>query len=397
MITTITDRRALDDLRREWTELLLASVHPTVFLSWEWMMTWLDRADVRGTPCVLMARQPDDRLIGLAPLFLARPHGPLGLRSVRFMGTGVGADHLAFLVRAGVHTGAGVHAGAGVATDVTRALAAHLAAMREWDVLELMRMDAAGAASVADALGATAGVAHTIVEADRCPFVPLPKTWDEYLAMIGPHRRSELGRQGRRLEKQGAIQIRRAETAAQRDEIWDALLHLHQVRRDAVAGGQSAFVTASTRAFHDAFSRIALERGWLRLYLMTLDGRPVATECAYSIGGRVTDYQGGFDMALAKFGVGTVLTGHAIREAVGEGAVEFDFLRGAEQYKQQRWAAQVRVDMTVTAWRRHPRVTAMLAARRWARIARDRLRARPTHADGDAAATPGAGSSTDGA
>jgi CelD/BcsL family acetyltransferase involved in cellulose biosynthesis len=387
MITAITDRRALDDLREEWTELLLTSAHPTVFLSWEWMMTWLERADAHGTPCVLLAREPEGRLVGLAPLFLAGPRGPLGLRSARFMGTGVGADHLTFLVRAGVY------AGAGAATDVTRALAGHLAAMREWDVLELMRMEASSAATVADVIGAEAGVAHTLVEADRCPFVPLSKTWDEYLAMIGPHRRSELGRQGRRLDKQGAVQIRRAETAAQRDEIWDALLHLHQVRRDAVAGGQSAFVTESTRTFHDAFSRVALDRGWLRLYLMTLDGRPVATECAYSVGGRVTDYQGGFDMALAKFGVGTVLTGHAIREAVGEGAVEFDFLRGAEQYKQQRWAAQVRVDMTLTAWRRHPRVTAILAARRWARAARDRLRARPAGADAPVAL----GTSSDGA
>jgi CelD/BcsL family acetyltransferase involved in cellulose biosynthesis len=235
-----------------------------------------------------------------------------------------------------------------------------------------MRMDAETAAIVSAAIEASPGVEHSSVEADRCPFVPLPNTWDAYLAAIGPHRRSELGRQGRRLEKEGVVQIRRAETAAQRDEIWDALLRLHQVRRDAVAGGQSAFVTESTRAFHDAFSKVALERGWLRLYLMTLDGRPVATECAYSIAGRVTDYQGGFDMALAKFGVGTVLTGHAIREAVNEGAVEFDFLRGAEAYKQQRWAAQIRVDMTVTAWRRHPRVTSILAGRRWARALRDR-------------------------
>jgi CelD/BcsL family acetyltransferase involved in cellulose biosynthesis len=383
MITTITDRRAVAGLREEWNELLLASAHPTVFLSWEWMTTWLERTDSRGTPWVLAARDAGGRLVGLAPLFVSRSGAPFGLRTVRFMGTGVGADHLTFLARAGAEP------------DPTRALAQHLAAMPGWDVLEFMRMDGAAAATVAEVVGASAGIGHAAVEADRCPFVPLPRTWEEYLAMIGPHRRSELGRQGRRLEKEGVVQIRRADTAAQRDEIWDALMHLHQVRRDAVAGGQSAFAIDSTRAFHDAFSRIALERGWLRLYLMTLDGRPVATECAYSIGGRVADYQGGFDMALAKFGVGTVLTGHAIREAVSEGAVEFDFLRGAEQYKQQRWAAQIRVDMTLTAWRRHPRVMVVLAARRWARLARDRYRARQAAPATSSATASAAGSGTE--
>ena|SRR5438105_11909593 len=53
-------------------------------------------------------------------------------------------------------------------------------------------------------------------------------------------------------------------------------------------------------------------------------------------------YLSGFDPALARFSLGTLLVGHAIEEAVREGAEEFDFLRGQEDYK-YRWGAKDRL------------------------------------------------------
>jgi CelD/BcsL family acetyltransferase involved in cellulose biosynthesis len=56
---------------------------------------------------------------------------------------------------------------------------------------------------------------------------------------------------------------------------------------------------------------------------------------------RAYDYITGFDPDLAALGLGTVLIGCAIQTAAEEGAREFDFLRGREDYK-YRWGAQDR-------------------------------------------------------
>jgi CelD/BcsL family acetyltransferase involved in cellulose biosynthesis len=375
-VSVATDAAAVHALKSEWTELVLRSARPSIFLTWEWMTTWLARQTDGGTPFVLLIRErPGGALIGLAPLYRPRPAAPLALRALRFMGTGVGADHLAFVSHRDHEE------------TVTRTLADQLLAARFWDLLEFPRLEGTFAAGLTRSIDALGGghVATALVSADRCPFIPLPRTWEAFAAMLGPHRRSELGRQRRRLEKEGAVAITRIATADDFRDAWGALLGLHQTRRDAVADGHSAFVVEATRAFHEAFARAALARGWLRLYLMRLDGRPIAAEYALSFGGRVTDFQGGFDMTLARFGVGTVLTAYAIQDAIAEAAVEFDFLRGAERYKQERWAAQVREDLSLTAWRRQPRVELTLAARRWGRRLRDAVarRGRPA---GEAAA-----------
>jgi CelD/BcsL family acetyltransferase involved in cellulose biosynthesis len=85
--------------------------------------------------------------------------------------------------------------------------------------------------------------------------------------------------------------------------------------------------------FHQEFSQIALNRDWLRLYVLRLDGEPVA--CLYGFLYRRTFYfyQSGFDAKYHAYSVGLVAMGLAIQRAIEEGADEYDLLHGNEAYK----------------------------------------------------------------
>ena len=50
-----------------------------------------------------------------------------------------------------------------------------------------------------------------------------------------------------------------------------ALAAYHASRYEG-RGGSTAFRTAAVRAFHEAATQDALERGWLRTYALRLDG-----------------------------------------------------------------------------------------------------------------------------
>jgi CelD/BcsL family acetyltransferase involved in cellulose biosynthesis len=63
--------------------------------------------------------------------------------------------------------------------------------------------------------------------------------------------------------------------------------------------------------------------------------------------------------AWLSLGVGQLIVGGSIQEAIRAGHAEFDFLRGDEQYKTQ-WAEQSRWTVTVRLFDRRP---ASLAAR----------------------------------
>lgn len=366
-VSVLTDRERLHAMRGEWADLLPASRHHSVFLTWEWMTVWMHEYHSRGRPYIVLVRRVRDGLLaGLAPLYETVTPRPFALRLLALMGTGAGADHLAFVFRRDMET----HA---------RAALAEFLISVQWDALDCPHLDEDTARWLLESVaGSGRGkFAHSAGVADVCPFVPLPGTWEEYLRTLSSNARKDLGRRWRRLQEHGDVAIQRVQALDELDRAWDVFFRLHQERRQAV-DGRSAFAAGRVGAFHKAFMRSAAERGWLRLYLMRVGEQYVAAEYCLHVGSRVSDFQTGFDMRWSRYGVGTLLVAHAIKEAIAEGAREFDLLRGGEEYKQQRWGASLRRDMSLLIWRRRPRVAMHIATRRWTSIVKSHLRQRLT-------------------
>jgi CelD/BcsL family acetyltransferase involved in cellulose biosynthesis len=78
-----------------------------------------------------------------------------------------------------------------------------------------------------------------------------------------------------------------------------------------------------------------LERDWLRLYCLEVDGEIAAMSYCYRFRNRVFLMQSGYDPALSRFKPGNVLLGYALEHAMAEGNEVFDFLRGDHRYKQE--------------------------------------------------------------
>jgi len=71
--------------------------------------------------------------------------------------------------------------------------------------------------------------------------------------------------------------------------------------------------------------------------------RIVAIFYGFGFGDTFYYYLSGYDPALEKLSIGTLIVAHAIEEAQREGAATFDFLRGAEEYK-YTWGAKDRMN-----------------------------------------------------
>ena len=93
--------------------------------------------------------------------------------------------------------------------------------------------------------------------------------------------------------------------------------------------------TAPKAAFHREFAAQALARGWLELWILEVDERPVAARYDFLAGGRWFAYSAGRDPAWSRESVGLVLRAHTIRTAIERGATECRLLRGDEAYKER--------------------------------------------------------------
>jgi CelD/BcsL family acetyltransferase involved in cellulose biosynthesis len=186
------------------------------------------------------------------------------------------------------------------------------------------------------------------------PFVELAEQdWEEYLAGRSRQLRSQLGRKLRSLRKKHDVQFRR--TRSSEDVAGDLgnLFKLHDARW-AERPDASAFSDPAVRAFHLEFATAALQRGWLRLTTMEVDGAPIAALYGWLIGGRWSYYQAGFDPAWSRQSPGFLLLAETIREAIEDGASEYDMLLGEEPFKRRFATSSRRVCTVVLAPRGHP-------------------------------------------
>ena len=176
--------------------------------------------------------------------------------------------------------------------------------------------------------------------AEVCPTLLLPASFDQYVKSLGKNMREQIKRYPKRLEKNFSVEIELAQTPEQVEDFLRDLFELHGKRWRA-RGQTGVLVLPSRQKFHCALCHDFLARDWLRLWRLKLDGRAACVLLCYFWGGKYWFFIGGFEPELQKWSVGTCLFARVFEQAISEGASEFDFLRGAEEYK-YRFGAQDR-------------------------------------------------------
>ena len=332
----------LDATPEEWGRL--AERAGNVFATPEWLTLWWRHFGDEREPH-LQAVRDDERLVALLPLYLWRRRAP---RTLRFMGHGP-SDVMGPVCAPEDRP---------VAAKALERLLAH----GGWDVLLAERLPSA------DVLPPSLGARE--LQTEPSPVLAIQGTsWDEFLAAKSSNFRQQVRRRERKLAEEHGLSFRLADDPARLDADLDVLFRLHEARWGAEGSGA---LRERRSAFHREFAPLALERGWLRLWLLELGGRPAAAWYGLRFAGRELFYQAGRDPALEKQAVGFVLLVHTVREAMNDGMREYDFLRGGEGYK-DRFTDDTTVVRSFAAGRGPLGRAAVTVAPRARRLLRGRL------------------------
>lgn len=295
----------LDSLESEWREL--ADRSRNLFATWEWMTVWWQHFGAGKQLLLQECRDDDGRLRVLLPLYRSRT-GPV--RLLRFLGHGAG-DWQGPIFAPG---------------DEASAYAAWqrlASATSGWDLLLAEQLPAEH--------GWSERLSARVLRREGAPVLWFHgRSWDDYLAGRSANFRQELRRRERRLRREHDIAFRFCDDAARLDDDLTTLFRLHDARWPGIASD----ALSGTRAeFHRSFAHAALERGWLRLWSLEVDGAPAAMWYGFRFADCEWYYQAGRDAEWDRLSVGTVLLAHTVREACESGALAYRFLRGAEPYK----------------------------------------------------------------
>lgn len=304
--------RMFEPLLDQWRALWRRDPRATPFNSPAWLRPWWEVFG-NGRPSLVAARH-EGRLVGLLPLYRCDQDG-----GAKLLPIGAGSsDYLDALIEPG-------------AEDLALLLLERAAVIAHGLPCHLPELPADSPLCTAEAAGWARAQ-----DGESAPVLDLR----EGRSSIPAQRRRTLRQGWRRARERGAVTMRQAgvEDAA---EIAEILIGLHGQRWEARGEPCGLFSDSAAATFFRSVVPALAAEGLLRLYLMTIGGRPAAAYCGMQAGKRAFAYLGGFDPEFRSEGVASLVLDHAIDRALAEGAVEFHFLRGREPYK-FAWGARDR-------------------------------------------------------
>lgn len=313
-VRVIGNLDALEELASDWTDLWNRCPGATPFQRAEWVLAWTNAFGPREI-YVIEVRDAE-RLVGLAPLFRYRS----GSENILAPLAASISDYLDWLIDPACSNRVveGIFDAIETSIDFDRLdlidLPQHSCllnfASEDWDCEK--------------------------AEETACPVLFLPRIAKSVEEIVPSKLRHNLRTARRRMERAGPSQVELA-TEATLDEFLAAMMQLHGDRWTH-CGMPGVLAENAVQEFHRIAARGLLQQNVLRLYGLRFNGQFIATLYALAEQDTMYCYLQGFNPVYGEFSPGAQILAAVIDDAIRDGKIRVDFLRGREAYK-YAWGA----------------------------------------------------------
>ncbi|MDP1716210.1 MAG: GNAT family N-acetyltransferase [Anaerolineales bacterium] len=311
---------------QEWNDLLKDSVSNTPFLRYEYQYAWWEHrggGEWQNAQLVLITAREDEKLIGIAPLFIAEYENQPALLLI---GSIEISDYLDLIVRMNDHARFITGLLDFLASDQVRPGSPR---PYNWSGLDWYNLpDTSPTLAVLKTESALRGWTHHEEMYRPTPRIALNGDFDEYLSRVEKKQRHEIRRKMRRAEEsRRGVRWFISDMENPEAEI-DLFLGLMEYDQ-----GKAGFLHEPMRAQMRAIIRAAHENGWLWLAFLEADGKRIAAYLNFDYNNKLWGYNAGVNRAFMDLSPGWVLLSYVLQWCCENKRYEFDFMRGDEEYK----------------------------------------------------------------
>jgi CelD/BcsL family acetyltransferase involved in cellulose biosynthesis len=324
-VTEVIVRSDFMALEEEWNALVTTTCDEP-FYRHEFIRTWIDNFAPGAKLSILTGRDSTGRLVAVLPLMKARGY-VCGFPAQQIVSTS-NPHSCRFDMLAEDGTAAG------------QSFFAYLAADRSWDMLLIRDVPAGGNAWHLYRAAEAAGFPVGSWESQRSPYLPFSSSYDTLLAQMSSGFRANLRLRRRRLEKMGAVAVDRVTGGT---HLRERLEECFAVEQKGWKGGEGTAILQSTKThgFYTQFAHIAASQDYLSLFLLRLNGQPIAFHYGFTYSGIYYMSKLGYDEIFEACSPGLLLLEEIIKDCIGRGLRGCDFL-GLETRWKTDWSKQVR-------------------------------------------------------
>jgi CelD/BcsL family acetyltransferase involved in cellulose biosynthesis len=331
-VDVVTRHEDFVKLKPAWDSVLEKSAGNDVFLTFEWFDTWWLAFGKAKCPMVIVVKNGHD-VAGIAPLAICRTRFMgLPVRMIGFMEND-NSPHCDFILsRSPVNS----------IYSIVRYLKRSTV---NWDLICLRNIPKSSAtcAVLADTLKRNR-MLFAVEEGLHSPFIEIDRDWQTYFGSRSWKFRKVLRNKLNRMKRLGHYEIQEIDQVDDPRKVLDSIFG---VSRNSWKGRCRKDVSGirEVRRFFEVLSEIAAQRHWLKIWLMSVNGQPVAYEYHLKYKQREHALRGDFDERCRNNHPGSVLDAHIVERLFENGLEEYDMGGGNDYYK-RRWTSTVREHCT---------------------------------------------------
>ena len=196
-------------------------------------------------------------------------------------------------------------------------------------------------------------------------FLELEGPWESLEGSLPSRLVRDVRRRRRKLEELGQVTLEVADGTERLEELLAEGFRLEASGWKA-AEGTAIVSSAETQRFYEAVARWSAERGWLRLFFLRVDGRPIAFQLALEHGRTHYFLKGGYDPDDSAYSPGKLLLHATLAHAVEQGLDRYELMGDVEAWKLE-WTKTMEERVSLDAYPRTARGLARYAAQAYLR------------------------------
>ena len=318
-IQIINDFNELAKIKAKWNSLVLSSLHPNPFLSWEWLETWFEK-NTKKTKIFVIVVKKSSEIFGILPTRLTpiKISPKSSIYSLTWPGTGndLSPDYIGPIVKTGNEI------------ETYHLLFSYLAELKSKLIFLSLKdtyIPDHCINSIKNALSEKYSL--KISESAVCPYFKLPISYNDFIQNLSKNRRKKIRRISKKIENGNNVKF---EIFAGRSEIEKGFKIIREVSKETK---YKAFDNTGFYNFHLSLAQKMSAQNSSRIYVLRFENQPIAYIYGFLFKNKFFDYQTGFDYRFRDFSPGHYILQEVIKKLIDENVSEYDFLKGDERYK----------------------------------------------------------------
>jgi CelD/BcsL family acetyltransferase involved in cellulose biosynthesis len=310
-------------LKTEWDSLLTNGISKVPFLRYEYLKTWWQTRGGGEWPedstLLLIQAHEGTEIAGIAPCFISHSKDK---KTLMLLGGIEISDYLDLLV-----TPEHVKP---FARELLQYIKSVLVPQYKIDRIEFSNIvDQSPSIEALETDSREFGLVCTVAPLSRSPYIPLNGNYEDYMNNLDKKQRHEMRRKLRRVLElpEGSDWYIASDPATIENEIQDF------IRLMAFDEDKLKFLTPVMREQMRLSMLDAFNHGILQLAFLNIGGQKAAAYLNFDFNNRIYVYNSGINPDCFENSPGWVLLTYLIKWANENNRLEFDFMRGTEDYK----------------------------------------------------------------